>query len=67
MTAAHFDLQQTDAYAIWREKKLCSRPESLDDLLVEINNPYHLTDGERQKNFNGLRASQHGYLRHQQA
>jgi alpha-ketoglutarate-dependent taurine dioxygenase len=49
MTAAHFDLQQTDAYAIWREKKLCSRPESLDDLLVEINNPYHLTDGERQK------------------
>lgn len=48
MTAAHFDLQQPKAYAAWRKKKLSSRPRSLEDLLLEIKDPYHLTDSERQ-------------------
>jgi Taurine catabolism dioxygenase TauD, TfdA family len=48
MTVAHFDLQQADAYSRWREIKLVSRPGSLEDLLIEIKNPYHLTNSERQ-------------------
>jgi len=48
MTANPFDLQQASAYAIWREHKLSTRPNSLDELLLEIKDPYHLANHERQ-------------------
>ena len=48
MTAEHLDLQNVEAYATWRARKLKSRPHSLDELLVEIADPYHLTQTERQ-------------------
>ncbi len=48
MTAAHFDLQQPGAYAAWREHKLATRPQSLNDLLLEIGDPYQLTESEKQ-------------------
>jgi alpha-ketoglutarate-dependent taurine dioxygenase len=48
MTAAHLDLQNVEAYAAWRAQKLNTRPASLEELLVEIADPYHLTQAERQ-------------------
>lgn len=48
MTAAHFDLHNVEAYASWRHQKLATRPHSLADMLLEINDPYHLTESERQ-------------------
>lgn len=48
MKAAHFDLQNKDAYAAWRENKLANRAHSLEDVLLDIRDPYHLTENERQ-------------------
>ncbi len=41
-----FDLGDVFAYAAWREQKLASYPESLDELVVEVVNPFELTASE---------------------
>jgi hypothetical protein len=43
-----FDLDNDDAYQAWREKKLASHPRSLEDLLVEVNDPRDLTAAEEE-------------------
>lgn len=47
MIATHFDLSNAVAYATWRERKLATRPNSLADVLIDIRDPYHLTETER--------------------
>lgn len=42
-----FALDDEHAYAAWREQKLSSCPESLDELIVEVVNPFALTVTER--------------------
>ena len=42
-----FDLDQTDAYAAWREQKLEQAIACSADLIVEINDPRMLTAAER--------------------
>jgi Taurine catabolism dioxygenase TauD, TfdA family len=42
-----FDLTAVDAYAAWREAKLAAAPTRLEDLLVEVGDPRHLTPAER--------------------
>lgn len=53
MTATHatpaanpFDPANEAAYQAWREQKLAHYPQRIEDLLVEIADPYHLTDAE---------------------
>jgi len=41
-----FDLENSAAYAAWREAKLAAAPRSLDELIVEIGDPRHLTESE---------------------
>lgn len=43
-----FNLDNTDGYQRWRDRKLASQPKDLGDLLVEINDPRKLTDAEHQ-------------------
>jgi len=43
-----FDLDDGDSYARWRERKLQSQPQSLEDLIVEIGDPRRLTPAERE-------------------
>ena len=45
---AHFDLDNTTAYAAWREAKLAAHPRRLEDLLVEVADPRRLTSAERE-------------------
>ena len=45
---AHFDLDNDIAYRAWRERKLAAHPRVLDDLVVEVRDPRHLSDAERQ-------------------
>jgi alpha-ketoglutarate-dependent taurine dioxygenase len=41
--------ENTEAYKNWREIKLGAYPNSLDDLIVEISNPRHLTQAEHNR------------------
>lgn len=41
-----FDLDHPEAYARWRERKLAGHPARLEDLIVEIGDPRHLTPAE---------------------
>lgn len=45
---AQFDLDNTTAYAAWREAKLATHPRRLEDLLVEVADPRRLTFAERE-------------------
>lgn len=46
--AAAFDLERPDAYARWRERKLERHPKRIEDLVIEIFDPRHLTSAERE-------------------
>lgn len=48
MQDSPFDLDNGDAYARWRERKLAEAPTQLIDLVVEIADPRCLTDAEHQ-------------------
>lgn len=41
-----FDLARVDPYARWRENKLTGYPARIEDLLVEVRDPRHLTSAE---------------------
>ncbi|KAA6185265.1 TauD/TfdA family dioxygenase [Thiohalocapsa marina] len=41
-----FSLDNHAAYEAWRAGKLAAQPDSLDDLLVEVDDPRRLTDAE---------------------
>ena len=45
--AGPFDLADERAYRAWREKKLAGHPRRVEDLIVEIRDPRHLTAAER--------------------
>jgi hypothetical protein len=45
--SGHFDLDDERAYHHWRAAKLAEAPRGLDDLLVEVRDPFALTEGER--------------------
>jgi hypothetical protein len=45
--APQFDLANHTAYAAWRERKLATCARRVDDLLVEVADPLHLTASER--------------------
>jgi hypothetical protein len=42
-----FNLGNDEAYLEWRKEKLAGYPGSLQELIVEIEDPYNLTDQER--------------------
>jgi len=42
-----FDLDHDAAYQAWRQRKLAAYPRSIDELLVELRDPWHLTIAER--------------------
>jgi alpha-ketoglutarate-dependent taurine dioxygenase len=42
----HFDLNDNTAYQRWREQKLKQAPTSVSDLIIEVNDPLHLTTYE---------------------
>ena len=42
-----FSLDQPEAYAVWRERKLATSPTALAELLVEVNDPRRLSGTER--------------------
>ena len=41
-----FDPDAVEAYAAWRERKLDGYPSSLEDIVVDIEDGLHLSDGE---------------------
>lgn len=41
-----FDLDRPEDYALWREHKLRKYPDRLEDLIVEVRDPYRLTSAE---------------------
>jgi len=41
-----FDLDRPEDYALWRERKLDEHPARIEDLMVEIDDPRHLTPAE---------------------
>lgn len=43
----HFDLEDTDAYLRWRDRKLATAPRSTNDLIVEVRNPCELSSSEQ--------------------
>lgn len=43
-----FDPDQTEAYQVWREHKFAHHPRRLEDLVVEVRDPGHLRDSERE-------------------
>lgn len=45
-TDSPFDLANESAYQQWKDAKLEGYPESIDDLIVEINDPCNLTSSE---------------------
>ena len=47
--ATPFDLNNDNLYEKWRDIKLEGYPESLDDLVVELNDPRMLRESEHQK------------------
>ena len=42
-----FDLDQTEAYARWRADKLAAHPRRVEDLVVDVADPRHLSASER--------------------
>ncbi len=42
-----FDLADQATYRAWRDRKLAAYPASLDELVVEVADPLHLTGAER--------------------
>lgn len=42
-----FDLERHEDYALWRERKLREHPERIEDLIVEIQDPRHLSSAEK--------------------
>lgn len=48
MPLSPFDLDHDSAYAPWRERKLAQAPRTLDELIVEVRNPRHITPAEHQ-------------------
>ncbi|MBK1648584.1 TauD/TfdA family dioxygenase [Rhabdochromatium marinum] len=46
MSQSPFDLDHDSAYEQWREQKLAKTPRTLDELVVEINNPLDLKPAE---------------------
>ena len=47
MTDSPFDLDNTAAYAKWRERKLDSAPRRIEDIVVALDDPRALRAGER--------------------
>ena len=47
-TGSPFDLGDDRAYRVWREAKLSAYPTRLQELVVEVNDPRHLTAAERE-------------------
>lgn len=47
-TEGPFSLNDEKAYQAWREKKLAAYPVTVNTLLVEIENPFSLTEDEKQ-------------------
>jgi alpha-ketoglutarate-dependent taurine dioxygenase len=43
-----FNLDDDTAYQAWRERKLESYPERIEDLIVEVNDPRRLTEAEHE-------------------
>ena len=43
---SHYDLTNQAAYQQWREQKLAQAPTSVNDLIVEVNDPSNLTASE---------------------
>ena len=43
-----FNLDDDSAYQEWRERKLEGYPERVEDLIVEVNDPRHLTKAEHE-------------------
>jgi len=41
-----FDLDQNDAYQSWRDRRIAEHPQTLGDLVVEIQNPHQLSPAE---------------------
>ncbi|TCV86695.1 TfdA family taurine catabolism dioxygenase TauD [Sulfurirhabdus autotrophica] len=41
-----FDINASEAYAKWRERKLTDYPENIEDLIVEVRDPRALTSSE---------------------
>ena len=50
-----FSLDNKESYQRWRDAKLSNYPETLSDLVVEIDDPRHLSKSEYQKTFNLLK------------
>jgi alpha-ketoglutarate-dependent taurine dioxygenase len=50
-----FDLSDRAAYLRWRDEKLGCFPQSIDELLVEVEDPSRLTGAERAALLNGVR------------
>ena len=46
-TGSPFNLTNSTVYAKWRDKKLRYKTPSLNDLLVDVEDPYRLSDDER--------------------
>ena len=42
-------LTKSDDYRYWRDKKLANAPTQLDDCIVEIHNPFNLSNTEKNK------------------
>jgi len=49
LQASPFHLDNNDLYQRWRDTKLDEYPETLGDLVVELNDPRKLSDSEQQK------------------
>ncbi len=49
LTLSPFDLENDELYRRWRDAKLDAYPETLGDLVVEVNDPRKLKDSEHQK------------------
>lgn len=43
-----FDLEREEDYRLWREAKLAGYPTSIDDLVVEVRDPHHISEAETQ-------------------
>ncbi|MEE8321663.1 MAG: TauD/TfdA family dioxygenase, partial [Gammaproteobacteria bacterium] len=41
-----FDLSDDQAYVAWRDQKIANYPESVDELVVNIDNPHSLSEAE---------------------
>jgi alpha-ketoglutarate-dependent taurine dioxygenase len=44
-----FDIDDTVAYARWREQKLDTAPRRVEDIILELDDPRHLSPSERQR------------------